>query len=78
MKKNGDGVDNVKKCYTILYIKSTLNVLMKAIPIQLVMKLQTLVMDLCKVLLAAAAVALVIQTAINLFCVVGESVGVIV
>jgi len=42
------------------------------------MKLQTLVMDLCKVLLAAAAVALVIQTAINLFCVVGESVGVIV
>jgi hypothetical protein len=68
-----------KKCYTILYIQSTLNVLMKAIPIQLVMKLQTLGMDLCKVLLAAAAVAFVIQTAINLFCSgVGESVGVIV
>jgi len=42
------------------------------------MKLQTLAMDLYKVLLATAARPFVIQTAINLYCGVGASVGVIV
>ena len=42
------------------------------------MKLQTLAMDLYNVLLAAAVGTFVIQTAINLYRGVGESVGVIV
>jgi len=45
---------------------------------QLVMKSRTLAMDLYKVLLTAAAGAFVIQMAINLYCDVGVSVGVIV